>query len=153
MSRGGEVALADGVVERYTWDGVTYAATRHIGEQLTGRIQLTVGEGVRLHVEAGGWVLRGGTVGPEVLWRRTGAAGDQAPEQQAVADGFTGQSPAYALGLLTLLAVGEVRRLRLVAVTEPVLATRLVDEQWTRTPTGVIVDDLSTGERRLRNLP
>ena len=153
MSCGGEVPLADGAVERYTWDGATYAATRHVGEQLIGRIELTVGEGVRLHVEAGGWVLRGGTVGSDVLWRRTGAASDEVVEQQAVADGFTGQSPAYALALLPLLAGGEVRRLRLVAVIEPVLATRLVDEQWTRTPTGVSIVDLSTGERRLIALP
>lgn len=137
--------LLDGVVERFTWDGRTYAATRHSGPQLLGRLELHVDREVRLHAEAGGWVLRAGTVGPDVLWRRG------TEEHEAVADGLTGPSPAYAVALVRrlALAVGEQRRVRLVAVTEPVLATRLVDEAWLRTAENAYaVTDLATGERR-----
>ena len=116
-----------------------------------GRLWLRVDErGVttRLEVEAGGWVLRGGCLGDEVLWRR----GDE--EASAAADGFTGTSPAYALAAVRRLrlAVGESRRLRLVEVTEPVLATRLVEQVWTRTgPDAYEAADLATGDvRRLR---
>jgi hypothetical protein len=138
-----------GVVERWTWDGRTYAATRHVGEQLVARLVLTVHDEVRLHAEASGWVLRAGTVGPDVLWRR----GDD--EHEAVADGLTGPSPAFdaVLGSRFELAVGASRRVRLLMVTEPVLATRLVDEQWTRArERGYEVADLATGERRLVDL-
>ena len=113
-----------------------------------GRLHLRVdpsGTTTRLHVEAGGWVLRGGCVGSDVLWRR----GEQ--EHEVAASGFVGTSPAYALALVRRLAleVGERRRVRLVAVTEPVLATRLVDQAWTRVGQDRWqVEDLATGERR-----
>ena len=112
-----------------------------------GRLHLQVdaaGVTTRLHVEGGGWVLRGGCVGGSVLWRR----GDQ--EGEAVALGFTGAHPAYdaAVALRLRLAVGERRRARLVEVTEPVLATRLVDrELWRPAPDRWVVTDLATGER------
>ena len=138
--------LPGGVVERGTWDGTTYAATRWRGELLVGRLELVVAPRVRLHVEAGPWVLRGGVVGPDVLWRR----GER--EHEAVADGFTGAGPAYALALLPLLSAAP-RRLRLVEVTDPVLATRLVDQEWSRSDDGVAVTDLATGERRTLTLP
>ena len=111
-----------------------------------GRLHLRVdaaGVTTRLHAEAGGWVLRGGCVGDAVLWRR-GRRG----EGEAVALGFTGAHPAYdvAVALRLRLAVGESRRVRLVEVTEPVLATRLVDRQWSRPAAGRwVVDDLATG--------
>jgi len=117
-------------------------------EDGTGRLQLRVdaaGVTTRLHVEGGGWVLRGGCVGGSVLWRR----GDE--EGEAVALGFTGTSPAYdvAVALRLRLGVGEHRRVRLVEVTDPVLALRLVDRQWSRTGSARwVVDDLATGERR-----
>jgi hypothetical protein len=135
--------------EAFTWapaeDGWSYAATR---QDATGTtlLELHVGREVRVHVEAGGWVLRAGTVGPDVLWRR----GDD--EREAVADGVTGPSPAYAAALVhrLALAVGEQRRVRLLAVTAPVLATRVVDESWTRTgPDGYEAVDLATGERQV----
>ena len=141
-------------VERFTCgpvgEGWSYTATRH--DAATGApagvLSLEVDDGGRirrLHAEAGGWVLRGGAVGGQVLWRR----GDQEHEQTAA--GFTGTSPAYAVAVVHLLAlpVGEQRRVRLVAVTEPVLATRVVDQAWTR-----VADDrwdavdLATGEGR-----
>ena len=113
----------------------------------SGRLHLQVdaaGVTTRLHVEGGGWVLRGGCVGASVLWRR----GDQ--EGEAVALGFTGACSAYdvAVALRLRLAVGEQRLVRLVKVTEPVLATRLVDRRWSRPAAGRwVVDDLATGER------
>lgn len=139
----------DGVVEAFGWDGTTYACTRSAGGRVVARLTLVVGEQVRLHAEAGGWVLRAGTVGPDVLWRR----GDE--EREAVADGLTGPSPAYDLVLAGRLGltVGGQRRVRLLAVTEPVLATRLVDEQWSR-PADRMYEavDLATGERRVVDL-
>lgn len=112
-----------------------------------GRLHLRVdasGITTRLHVEGGGWVLRGGCVGNSVLWRR----GEQ--EGEAVALGFTGADGAYdvATALRLRLVVGARRRVRLVEVTEPVLATRLVDREWSRpTPDRWLVTDLATGER------
>lgn len=141
-------------LERFTCradgDGWTYAATRSdpATGALTGRLHLQVdaaGVTARLHVEAGGWVLRGGCVGEQVLWRR----GEQEREQHAA--GFSGTSPAYAVAAVrrTALEVGESRRLVLVAVTEPVLATRLVEQAWTRTAHDRWeAVDLATGERR-----
>jgi hypothetical protein len=113
-----------------------------------GRLHLEVdraGVTTRLQAEAGGWVLRGGCVGASALWRR----GDR--EHEAVATGFTGPDAAYdvAVALRLRLAVGERRRVRLVEVTEPVLATRLVDHEWSRPAAGRwVVTDLATGERR-----
>ena len=112
-----------------------------------GRLHLQVdaaGVTTRLHVEGGGWVLRGGCVGGTVLWRRGELEGE------AVALGFTGSHPAYdvAVALRLRLAVGESRRVRLVEVTEPVLATRLVDREWARpAERRWVVTDLATGER------
>jgi hypothetical protein len=130
--------------------GWTYDATRSdpaSGAPL-GRLHLRVdvsGTTTRLHVEAGGWVLRGGCVGGDVLWRRS------EQEHEVPASGFVGTSPAYALALVhrLALAVGERCRVRLVAVTEPVLATRLVDQSWTRAGHDRWQsEDLATGERR-----
>ena len=124
----------------WTWDGPRTPAG-------AGRLHLEVdaaGVTTRLHAEAGGWVLRGGCVGGSVLWRR----GDV--EGEAVALGFTGSHAAYdvAVALRLRLAVGERRRVRLVEVTEPVLATRLVDREWSRPAPGRwLVDDLATGTR------
>ena len=75
---------------------------------------------VRLEVLAGAWALRGGVVGDEVLWRR----GSQ--ERAERGHGFTGASPSYAVVLARLGAGAR----RLVEVTEPVLATRVVEQRW-----------------------
>ena len=145
---------APDAVERFSLTpddgGWTYDATRSdpaSGAPL-GRLHLRVdasGVTTRLHAEAGGWVLRGGCVGGEVLWRR----GER--EHDVTASGFWGTSPAYALAMVARLGlgVGERRRARVVAVTEPVLATRLADQAWTRAaPDRWEVEDLATGERR-----
>ena len=131
----------------------TWSATRTdpVSGAPVGRLHLrtdALGVTTRLHVEAGGWVLRGGCVGPSALWRR----GEQ--EHEATADGFTGTSPAYAAAVVARLAavleVGGTRQLALVAVTEPVLAARRVLQRWTRAADAQWeVADLETGERQL----
>lgn len=145
-------------VERFRCDGSgddwRYEATReHLSTGATlGRIELQLtGSTTRLHAEGGGWVLRGAAGAGEVLWRR----GEQ--ESTAAGDGFTGSSPAF-------LVAGSRRgpdRLRLIEVTEPVLATRSVLQQWAAQDEserdGVRVrryevDDLATGERRVVHL-
>jgi hypothetical protein len=158
----------DGVwaVERFRCDSGP-AGWRYVGERTDprsgaplGRVDLTVdaaGRTARLLVHGGGWELRGGASGPDVLWRR---GEDERLERAA---GFTGTSPAYAVATVRLLALepGQPRRVRLVAVTEPALATRTVDEGWSLT--GVEhrggldvaryeVADLTTGERRVVHL-
>ena len=117
-----------------------------------GRLHLRVdaaGVTTRLHAEGGGWVLRGGCVGRCVLWRR-GAGPDEWVEGEAVALGFTGPHPAYdvAVALRLRLGVGDRQRVRLVEVTDPVLATRVVDREWSHpAPARWTVLDLATGER------
>jgi hypothetical protein len=150
---------------------------------------------VRIDVRAGGWVVRGGDAGTELAWVRSGAAAaggttgahgpgadgpgadgpggdppgggaDQA-EGFARAQSFTGRSPAFAIVNAHRLAltVGGSGRLRLVALTEPVLAPRTVDEAWTLAerveyetdlvPLSVAayeITDLATGERRRLHL-
>ena len=143
------------------------AGWRYVGERTDpatgaplGRVDLTLdaaGRAVRLHVAGAGWELRGGAAGADVLWRR---GEDERTERAA---GFTGTSPAYAVATSRLLslAVEDRRRVRLVVVTEPALATRVVDEGWALT--GVEdhdglqvaryeVADLTTGERRVVHL-
>ena len=138
---------------RCTDSGWTCSAVREDARgAVLGRVDLRVdaaGVTTRLHAEAGGWVLRAGCVGPAVLWRRG------PDEGEAVADGFSGTSPAYALAVVDRLRldVGCSRRLRLVEVTDPVLAPRLVAQVWTRTaPDRWVADDLDTGERRVLQL-
>jgi hypothetical protein len=129
------------------WAGTAVREDPATGTVL-GRVELRVdaaGTTTRLHAEARGWVVRGGCVGDAVLWRRG------ADEGEAVAAGFSGTSPVYALALLDRLRleVGGSRRLRLVELGDPVLAPRLVAQAWAR-PAGErwVVDDLDTGERR-----
>ena len=134
-------------VERFTC-GATADGWRYEGTREGGRIELELVAGtVRLHVEGGGWVLRGAASGGHVVWRRG------REEHESVADGFTGSSPAFLLVGARLARP----RLSLVEVTEPVLATRVTTQAWTslgredHDGIGVDawrVDDLATGERR-----
>jgi len=117
-------------VERFSLSGGSdrwsWTATREEPAGGAGLGRLDVhrdGATLRLHVEAGGWVLRGASAPGQVVWRR----GTQ--EHAAAADGFTGSSPAFLLAAAALAGAGPVR-LRLVEVTEPVLATRQVLRDW-----------------------
>ncbi len=119
-------------VERFTC-GEQAGGWRYVGVRehpddgaALGRLELLVdaaGQVLRLAVVGGGWDLRGGVVGSEVLWRR----GEQ--ERSAQAHGFTGTSPAYAVVATRLAAGADL--LRLVEVHDAVLATSLVDQRWT----------------------
>lgn len=107
-----------------------------------GRIELLADAAGRIHrleLTAGGWLLRGGVVGPEALWRR----GDEERSEQA--HGFTGSSPAFAVVATRLAAARS--RLRLVAVHDASLATSTVDRAWEPDGEGWQSTDLSTGER------
>ena len=130
-------------------DGWRYTATRtdpESGADL-GRIDLlldAVGRTLRLEVTASGWLLRGGVVGAEALWRRG------AEERSEQAQGFTGTSPAYAIAATRLAAAaGGSARLRLVAVHDSALATSTIVQSWRLAgPDRWTADDLATGERR-----
>ena len=136
------------VEEAFTTDGGWYLGQRADGD----RVELfDDGRLVALH---DGWEVRGGRVGPDLVWVR----GDD--EHQATASGFTGTSPAYdvATARLLSLAVGERRQLKLVEIAEPVAAARTVTHAWARTegPEPDVaryeVADLDTGERWVLHL-
>jgi hypothetical protein len=145
-----------------------------LGEPL-GRVDVTVDAAwrqVRVVVTGGGWTVRGGVLGPDVVWVRTPAALPGAPdvageEQAARGVGFTGRSPAFAVVTARLLGLGllDRRRVRLLGVTEPACATLPVDEGWAlvdvtehETETAPLrveryeVADLATAERRVVHL-
>jgi len=88
----------------------------------------------RIELLAGGWRLRGGVTGHDAVWLRA-AADDLADvvERRTLASGFFGRSPGLLIPAARSLqlAVGATTRVRLVAVTEPVLATRTVEQEWT----------------------
>ncbi|MDQ6873521.1 MAG: hypothetical protein M3042_00445 [Actinomycetota bacterium] len=126
----------DGTVEEFQC-AAGPAGWRYVSTTPAGRLDLAVDSRwrqARVEVRAGGWQLRGGVAGPDTVWLRTGAGGDPADarEHRAGAAGFTGRSPALLIATARSLrlAVGERVRIRLVALTEPVLATRLVDQEW-----------------------
>ncbi len=128
--------------------GWRYAATREdpvTGAPLGG-LDLVLdarGRVLRLQMTAAGWELRGGAVGDaQVLWLR----GDV--EQAAVAEGFTGTSPAFALAAVRRLRPGSAGvRGRFAHVGDDALAVLLVDRVWRSAGSFYEVDDLATGER------
>ncbi|MEV6109510.1 hypothetical protein AB0M28_33105 [Streptomyces sp. NPDC051940] len=117
-----------------------------------GSVDLTLdhlGRPVRLELHAGGWQVRGAAM-DGVTWVRTDAAGLDAREGNAPAPSFTGQSPAFLVATARLLnlAEGETRRVRLVALTPPVLAARTLDQSWTLAETRL--HDTDSGPLRVR---
>ncbi|HVE63955.1 MAG TPA: hypothetical protein VNB94_09160 [Mycobacteriales bacterium] len=141
------------------------------------RVDLTVDDRwrqLRVQVTAGGWVVRGGLTGREVVWVRHPEDASRAPaaadvvEQQAPAIGFTGISPAFIVAtarLLGLAADGR-RTAKLLRVTEPSCLALPVDEGWALvdvtthehpdhdplTVERYEVIDLATAERRVVHL-
>ena len=130
-------------------------------EEPLGRVDVTVDASwrqVRVQLSYGDWTLRGGVVGPDVVWVR------ESGEQSLPAVGFTGRSPAFAVATARLLGLSllDRRRLKLVGVSEPALAALPVDEGWALvdvtthdTESGPLrveryeVADLATAERRV----
>lgn len=95
----------------------------------TGRVDVTVDarwRQVRTELRAGGWTLRGGVAGPQVLWVRGDA------EHAAAAAGFCGGSPAFLVTTARMLALdpGAVTSVALVEVAGDALATRTVRQRW-----------------------
>jgi hypothetical protein len=132
-----------------------------------GSVDLTIdalGRPIRLEVRAGEWQVRGAAL-DGVTWVRTGTtdpAESPAREGNAPAPAFTGTSPAFLVATTRLLRLAPgtpATRVRLIALTSPVLAPRTVDQSWalvdrTSHPTDnapLIVDEylvraLDTGE-------
>lgn len=133
-----------------------------------GRVDVTVDaqwRPVRVEVRSGGWVVKAGVAGTEVLYVRL-PDGEVAPgdEQSVTAAAVTGRSPAFAVTTSRLLALApeEKRRIKLLAVTEPSAGTSVIDEGWalvgvTEHDTGADplvvrryeVADLASGDRRV----
>ncbi|MET9698365.1 hypothetical protein ABZY31_15750 [Streptomyces sp. NPDC006529] len=100
-----------------------------------GSIDLAVdelGRPIRMELNASGWQVRGAAI-DGVTWVRTDPNGSAATEGNVRAPGFTGASPAFLVStarLLRLAPGGPATRVRLVALTDPVLAPRTVDQAW-----------------------
>ncbi|GAB2874854.1 hypothetical protein [Streptomyces mayteni] len=121
-----------------------------------------LGRPIRLELSAGDWRVRGAAL-DGVTWVRLAATGGEGTEGNAAARAFTGASPAFLVAtahLLRLTPAEPTARVRLVALTPPVLAPRTHDETWTllgtdthATDAGPLtvrayqVDDQQTGER------
>ncbi|MFK0169434.1 hypothetical protein ACIQU5_11575 [Streptomyces sp. NPDC090306] len=91
-----------------------------------------LGRPLRLELLAGGWQVRGAAL-DGVTWVRTDPSGTEAAEGNTPAHAFTGTSPAFLVAtarLLRLTPSGSATRVRLVALTGPVLAPITVDQSW-----------------------
>ncbi|MEZ7006458.1 hypothetical protein [Streptomyces sp. AD55] len=149
---------------RYTSRLTTPAGDPH------GSVDLTLddlGRPLRLELHAGGWQVRGAAL-DGVTWVRTDPTGDHAAEGNVRAHAFTGTSPAFLVAtarLLRLTPSASETRVRLVALTDPVLAPRTLDQSWTlwereahATDNGPLVVEeyqvtaLDTGERHTVHL-
>ncbi|MZE81740.1 hypothetical protein [Streptomyces xinghaiensis] len=102
----------------------------------SGSVDLTtdhLGRPLRLELHAGDWRVRGAAL-DGVTWVRTDPEGARATEGNVPAHAFTGASPAFLVAtarLLRLAPGGPATRVRLVALTAPVLAPRTLDQSWT----------------------
>ncbi|MDJ0380684.1 hypothetical protein [Streptomyces sp. G-G2] len=100
-----------------------------------GSVDLTVdelGRPIRMELNASSWQVRGAAI-DGVTWVRTDPTGTEASEGNVRASGFTGGSPAFLVStarLLRLAPGAPATRIRLVALTDPVLAPRTVDQAW-----------------------
>ncbi|WP_030966312.1 hypothetical protein [Streptomyces sp. NRRL S-378] len=100
-----------------------------------GSVDLAIdelGRPIRLEVNAASWQVRGAAL-DGVTWVRTDPTGTEATEGNIAAPGFTGTSPAFLIAttrLLRLTPGAPATRVRLLALTDPVLAPRTVDQAW-----------------------
>ncbi|WP_326689986.1 MULTISPECIES: hypothetical protein [unclassified Streptomyces] len=135
-----------------------------------GSVDLTLdelGRPLRLELHAASWQVRGAAL-EGVTWVRTDPTGEHAQEGNVAAHSFTGASPAFLVATSRLLrpAPGDrATRIRLVALTPPVLAPRTLDQSWAllnseahATDNGPLVvenyqvNDLETGEQHAVHL-
>jgi hypothetical protein len=108
------------------------------GRTPTGLVDITTdatGRQLRVEVQAGDWVVRGGVAGGDTVWVRTGPSGEDAREDTARAAGFAGRSPGFLVAAARLLGLRAVApcRIRLIALTDPALAPLAVDVIWSLT--------------------
>ncbi|MFK3735706.1 hypothetical protein ACI2LJ_36185 [Streptomyces sp. NPDC088090] len=100
-----------------------------------GSVDLAVdelGRPIRLELHASSWQVRGAAL-DGVTWVRTDPTGTHATEGNVRAHAFTGTSPAFLIALTRLLRLtpgAPETRVRLVALTDPVLAPLTVDQSW-----------------------
>lgn len=88
------------------------------------------GPQLRVAVDLGGWSVRGGVTGPEVVWVRRAATGSEAEEHRDRALGFIGVSPAFLVATAaTVPRNGDAVRFRLLALSD-VLGVRRQEERW-----------------------
>ncbi|WP_320778476.1 hypothetical protein [Streptomyces sp. CRN 30] len=114
---------------------------RYVSRSLTpdgnhsGSVDLALdglGRPIRLELRATDWQVRGAAV-DGVTWVRSDLTGAHATEGNVRAHAFTGTSPAFLVAtarLLRLTPSATSTRVRLVALSEPVLAPRTVDQSW-----------------------
>ena len=106
----------------------------------SGSVDLTtdeLGRPIRLEVHSGGWQVRGAAL-DGVTWVRAplsqaGTPATEAREGNERANTFTGASPAFLVATARLLRLepgAPATRVRLIALTSPVLAPRTVDQSW-----------------------
>ncbi|MFD9027917.1 hypothetical protein [Streptomyces parvulus] len=91
-----------------------------------------LGRPIRLELHAADWQVRGAAI-DGLTWVRTDPTGVHATEGNARAHAFTGTSPAFLVAVARLLRLtpsDPATRLRMVALTDPVLAPRTVDQSW-----------------------
>ncbi len=91
-----------------------------------------LGRPLRLELHAAGWQVRGAAL-DGITWVRTDPTGVHATEGNVRAHAFTGTSPAFLVAVTRLLRLtpsASATRVRLVALTDPVLAPRTVDQSW-----------------------
>ncbi|WP_181767209.1 hypothetical protein [Streptomyces albidus (ex Kaewkla and Franco 2022)] len=91
-----------------------------------------LGRPIRLELHASSWQVRGVAL-DGVTWVRTDPTGEHAQEGNVAAHSFTGGSPAFLIATSRLLRVASrapATRVRLVALTPPVLAPRTLDQSW-----------------------
>jgi hypothetical protein len=114
--------------------GWRYVATVTAADgRIQGRIDLTVDarwRPVRLELRSGGWLVRGGALGPGVVWVRSGES--EAAEYSAATPGFAGSSPAFLLATARMLRLpsGESRNVELTSFTDGALAAVTVRQNW-----------------------
>ncbi|MBU7598651.1 hypothetical protein JGS22_013750 [Streptomyces sp. P38-E01] len=144
-----------------------YSRTTTASGDETGSTDLTLdelGRPIRLQLHASGWQVRGAAL-DGVTWVRSDPDGAHAQQGNVTAHGFAGNSPAFLVAtarLLRLAPRAEATRVRLVALTPPVLAPLTVDQSWSlvetethTTDNGPLtvdnyrINDLQTGEQRL----
>ncbi|MEU3098691.1 hypothetical protein ABZ690_29025 [Streptomyces sp. NPDC006967] len=109
---------------------LTAASGDHLGSVDLALDEL--GRPIRLELHAAGWQVRGAAL-DGVTWVRTDPTGAHATEGNVRAHAFTGASPAFLVAtarLLRLTPSSAATRVRLVALTDPVLAPRTLDQSW-----------------------